>query len=218
MRKVDLPDDSVRGGILTTGTFLAVTSNPDRTSPVKRGLFILENVLGTPTGAPPPDVPSLDEGNQGRPGSVPKQSLRETLAIHRENPVCSSCHNRMDPLGLAFENFNAMGRYREAELGQGIDPAGTLVTGESFTNVQQLKDILARDRKQDFYRCITEKLMTYALGRAVEYEDVQTIDNIVAALNNDGGKASTLIQGVIKSDAFQRMQRLDDRFHTVATN
>ncbi len=134
-----LAQDSVRGGILTTGTFLAVTSNPDRTSPVKRGLFILENILGTPTGAPPPDVPALEEGNQGRPGSTPKLSLRESLAIHRENPTCSSCHNRMDPLGLAFENFNAMGRYRESELGHAIDASGTLVTGESFTSVNEFK-------------------------------------------------------------------------------
>jgi hypothetical protein len=204
-RKVDLPPESVRGGILTTGTFLAVTSNPDRTSPVKRGLYILENILGTPTGSPPPDIPALEESSERSGGKEP--TLRDTLAIHRENAACASCHNRMDPLGLAFENFNALGRFRDAELGQPIDATGVLVTGESFTSVNELKDILASSRRGDFYRCFTEKLLTYALGRAVEYQDAQTIDTIVEQLEQNGGKAGSLMSAVISSSPFQRMQR-----------
>lgn len=203
MRLLELPEDSVRGGVLTQGTMLVVTSNPDRTSPVKRGQFILENLLGTPIPAPPPDIPPLEEAaknaEEGR-----QLSLRESLAIHRENAVCSSCHNRMDPLGLALENFNALGRFREKELGQPIDPAGKLATGEAFASIRELKQILVRDRKQDFYRCLTEKLMTYALGREVGYHDIITIDKIVGELEASGGKSSALIYGIIQADAFQR--------------
>lgn len=208
MRRVELPSDSVRGGILTSGAFLAVTSNPDRTSPVKRGLFVLENILGMPSGAPPPDVPALDEGTAGRPFAQPKRSLRETLAQHRENPLCSSCHNRMDPLGFAFENFNAMARYRTEEVGQPIDPSGTLVTGESFKDVVELKNILADSRRKDFYRCVAEKMLTYALGRSVEYYDSHTIDCIVEKLEANRGSAMTLVREIIASNSFQRTEIL----------
>ena len=202
MRRVELPADSLRGGLLTQGTFLAVTSNPDRTSPVKRGLFILENLLGIPTGAPPPDIPPLEEESNGR--RTVTHTLRESLAIHRENAVCASCHNRMDPLGLAFENFNAIGRFRDNEFGQKIDAAGILATGESFQTIRDLKKTLVENRKDDIYYCSTEKLLTYALGRAVDYHDTITMDRIVADLKANGGNAKTLLLGVIKSDAFQR--------------
>ncbi len=202
MRLVKLDTSSPRGGVLTQGTTLVVTSNPDRTSPVKRGLFVLENLLGIPTPAPPPDVPSLEDSIQK--ASKRQLSLRESLAIHRENPVCSSCHNRMDPIGLALENFNALGRYREQEFGQSIDVAGKLVTGESFNNIRDLKRVLVSERRGDFYRCFTEKLMTYALGREVNYTDMPTIDSIVDRLEATGGKPSEAILGIIRSDAFQR--------------
>ena len=202
MRRVELPEDSVRGGVLTQGVFLIVTSNPDRTSPVKRGLFILDNLLGIPTAAPPPDIPTLEQAAAGDK-DAPK-SLRETLEIHRSHEACSSCHNRMDPLGLAFENFNALGRFREMELEQKISPEGTLVTGESFTDVRELKKILSQSRSQDFYRCVTEKLLTYALGRAVEVGDVETVDQIVDKLKTSDGSAITLLNEVIRSAPFQR--------------
>ncbi len=202
MRLVKLDASSPRGGVLTQGTTLVVTSNPDRTSPVKRGLFVLENLLGIPTPAPPPDVPSLEDSIQK--ASKRQLSLRESLAIHRENPVCSSCHNRMDPIGLALENFNALGRYREQEFGQSIDVAGQLVTGESFSNIRELKRVLVSERRSDFYRCFTEKLMTYALGREVHYTDMPTINSIVDRLEATGGKPSEAILGIIRSDAFQR--------------
>ena len=206
MQRIELPAGSIRGGVLTQGTILAVTSNPDRTSPVKRGLFVLENLLGTPTPAPPPDIPAL-QGVDAR--DEKKLSLRESLALHREDPKCASCHNRMDPLGLALENFNAMGIFREQEFGQPIESKGTLITGESFENVRELKKILVTSRKTDFYRCLTEKMLTYALGRSIEYGDITTVDDIVNRLESNDGQAGQLIDGIIKSAAFQRTTRME---------
>jgi len=202
MRRVDLPPDSPRGGVLTHGSVLIVTSNPTRTSPVKRGLFILDNILGTPTPPPPPDVPPLEESEKEVAGANP--TLRETLAIHREKPLCSSCHNRMDPLGLALENFNALGMWRDKERGKPIDAAGKLVTGETFTDVREVKRALATGHKRDFYRCLTEKLLTYALGRGLEYYDVESVDRIVEKLEKDNGRFSALLTGIVESAPFQR--------------
>ncbi len=206
MRLVKLPPDSPRGGVLTMGTVLAVTSNPTRTSPVKRGVFILDNILGTPPPPPPPNIPSLEASEKGANGE--ELSLREALALHREKTLCASCHNRMDPLGLAFENFNALGAFREKELGQPIpSSAGQLITGEKFADVRELKRLLVTSRRQDYYRCITEKVLTYALGRGPEPCDITTVDSIVDGLEQSGGKFSTLITGIIESPAFQKRQR-----------
>ncbi len=164
MQKVSLPKDSPRGGVLTHASFLLVTSNPTRTSPVKRGQFILDNILGTPTPPPPADVPLLEDAKKeikkdGQPTG------RELLAVHRSiKPLCYSCHARMDPLGLSLENFNAMGMWRDKERGQPIDATGELITGETFHDVRELKRILKEKHRLDFYRCLTEKLLTYALG------------------------------------------------------
>ena len=204
MRLVKLPADSARGGIITQGTVLAVTSNPTRTSPVKRGLFILENILGTPPPPPPPDVPDLEEAKKEFGGREPK--LSEMLAVHRSNKLCNSCHQRMDPLGLAMENFNALGAWRETDAGQPIEPAGRLITGEKFADVRELKRVLSRDRKLDVYRCLTEKLMTYALGRGLDYYDTHTLDDIVDRLNRADGRMSVLMMGVIESPAFQKQR------------
>jgi hypothetical protein len=205
MRLVTLPPESPRGGILTQGTVLAVTSNPTRTSPVKRGLFILDNVLGTPPPPPPPDIPPLEDAAKGIKDHTP--SLRETLALHREQPLCSSCHNRMDPLGLAMENFNAMGMWRDQERAQPIDATGKLITGEEFKSVREMKQILATRHREEFYRTLTEKLLTYALGRGLEYYDVGTVDPIVARLGQNGGKPSVLLMGIIESAPFQKTRR-----------
>jgi hypothetical protein len=202
MRLVKLPPDSPRGGVLTQGTVLAVTSNPDRTSPVKRGVFILDNILGSPPPPPPPDIPTLEQAETGVTGRPP--TLRESLKAHRAQPLCSSCHNRMDPLGLALENFNALGRWRDAERGQPIDSAGELITGEKFANVRELKRVLATERRLDFYRCLTEKMLMYALGRGLEYYDVQAVDEIVARLDKSNGRPSVLLTGIIDSAPFQR--------------
>ena len=200
LRRVELPRGSVRGGILTQGTFLAVTSNPNRTSPVKRGLFILENVLGSPVAAPPPNIPSLEDSDSKKDGK--KQTLRETLEIHRSNAVCSSCHNKMDPLGLAFENFNALGRWRERELSQPVDATGKLATGETFQNVAELKKILTESHRQEIYYCIAEKMLTFALGRGLDYRDDYALDEIVNKIEATGGKSRALLDGVVHSDQF----------------
>ncbi|MBI5769295.1 MAG: DUF1592 domain-containing protein [Verrucomicrobia bacterium] len=201
MRRVELPADSVRGGVLTMGSVLTVTSNPTRTSPVKRGKWILENILGAPPAPPPPDVPALEDA---KPKGDEKQlTQRELLAKHREDPKCASCHERMDPPGLAMEHFNAFGRQRTYELGQPIDAAGELATGEKFGGVRDLKQALLEKHRVEFYRTLTEKLLTYILGRGVEYYDVPTIDAIVAQVDKDGGRFSTLLFGVFESAPFQ---------------
>jgi hypothetical protein len=203
-KKVTLPANSLRGGILTDASILMVTSNPDRTSPVKRGLFVLENILGTPAPPPPANVPALEVAEKDFKDHDP--TLRESLALHREKPLCASCHQRMDPLGLAFENFNAMGTWRETERKQPIDASGTLITGEHFQNARDLKHILATKYHTDFYRCLTEKFLTYALGRGLEYYDVETVDQIVARLEKTNGAFSALLLGVVESAPFQKMR------------
>ncbi len=205
MRRVALPPGSPRGGVLTQGTVLAVTSNPDRTSPVKRGLFILDNILGTPPAPPPPNIPPLEDA--GKQFGKRKPTLRETLAVHRQAPMCMACHDRMDPLGLALENFNALGRWRDKDRGQPVDASGKLITGEPFKNCQDLKRILVKERHRDFYRCLSEKLLTYALGRGLDYYDVEATDALVERLESKGGKASELLIGVVESAAFQRTRR-----------
>ncbi|MBL9188951.1 MAG: DUF1592 domain-containing protein [Opitutaceae bacterium] len=202
MRKVALAPDSPRGGVLTQGTVLAVTSNPTRTSPVKRGVFILEAILGAPPPPPPPDIPALEEA--GGPGQLAKLNLRETLALHAKEPLCASCHLRMDPIGLALENFNAMGMWREADAGHAIEPAGKLITGERFADVRELKDVLVTKRARDFYYCLAEKLLTYALGRGLEHHDADTLDTLVARLEAAGGRPSALLQGIVESVPFQQ--------------
>jgi hypothetical protein len=202
MRLVQLPPGSPRGGIITDGSILAVTSNPTRTSPVKRGLFILDNILGTPPPPPPPNLPPLEEAASSVKDRTP--TLRETLALHRQEALCSSCHNRMDPLGLALENFNALGMWRDQERGQPIDATGKLLTGESFDNIKELKHILVTRHAEEFYRTLTEKLLTYALGRGLDYSDVATTDNIVEQLNQTHGRASVLLNAIIESAPFQK--------------
>lgn len=203
LRQVTLPPDSPRGGILTQGTILTVTSNPTRTSPVKRGLFILEAILGTPPAPPPPNIPSLEESAVG--GARPL-SLRETMARHAKEPLCHSCHSRMDPLGLALENFNAMGQWRESELGEPIKAEGKLLTGETFTNIRELKHILATQHQRNFYYNLSEKLLTYALGRGLEFYDVGALDRLVDTLEAGGGKPSAWLLALVNSVPFQQQR------------
>ena len=209
MRFVQLPPGSPRGGVLTQGNMLLVTSNPTRTSPVKRGLFILENILGTPTPPPPADVPELEAAAEEISDHEP--TIRELLARHREDSLCSSCHSRIDPLGLAFENFTALGTWRDEEAGQVIDPAGDLITGESFTGVQELKAVLADKHQSSFHRCLTEKLLTYALGRGLEYYDEYTVDQIVNRLEQHDGQFLALIEGIVESAPFQKRRRTEPK-------
>jgi mono/diheme cytochrome c family protein len=215
MRRVTLPADSPRGGVLTEGTVLVVTSNPTRTSPVKRGLFILDCILGTPPPPPPANIPPLEDAAKGLTNETP--TLRETLAAHRANVLCASCHNRMDPLGLAMENFNALGVWRGSEFKQPIDAAGTLLTGESFADFKQLKHILAQKHAEDFYRTLTEKMLTYAVGRGLDYYDVETVDQIVSRIEKSNGRASALLSGIIESAAFQKCRQPSSRPVKLAT-
>ncbi len=205
-RPVDLSQHPERGGILTQGTFLIVTSNPDRTSPVKRGLFVLDNLLGTPAPPAPPDVPELEDAADP---AIKNPTMREMMEIHRKNPDCRGCHARMDPLGLALENFNALGQFRLEEHGKRIDASGQLLTGEKFSNISVLKKILATERRQDFYRCLSEKLLTYAIGRGMEYYDATTIDILVNRMEKNGGNLRELIHGIVESAPFQK-RRGDD--------
>jgi hypothetical protein len=184
------------------GSVLTVTSNPTRTSPVKRGKWILENILGAPPAPPPPNVPALEDTLAKAELKAPTQ--RELLALHRADPKCASCHSRMDPLGLAMESFNAFGRVRGYESGQAIDPSGELATGEKFSGVRDLKQALLEKHRIEFYRTLTEKLMTYVLGRGVEYMDLPTVDAIAEELDRDNGRFSTLLLGVLESAQFQQ--------------
>jgi mono/diheme cytochrome c family protein len=202
MRRVSLPKGSPRGGVLAHGSTLVVTSNPSRTSPVKRGKFILDNILGTPPPPPPPDIPALEEAKKDFKDREP--TTREMMALHRSKAICSSCHSRMDPLGLALENFSALGMWRDKELDQPVDASGQLITGEPFREIRDLKKVLREKHRTDFYRCLTEKLLTYALGRGLDSSDVESVDRIVDRLEREGGHASALLMGVIESAPFQK--------------
>ncbi len=200
-RVVDLTEHPERGGVLGQGAFLMVTSNPTRTSAVKRGLFVLENFLGTPAPPAPPGVPALEDAATA---SNPNPTQREMMEIHRRKPECRSCHARMDPIGLGLENYNALGQFRRTEHGKPIDSSGKLVTGEKFSDVATLKAILADQRREDFYRCFSEKLLTFAIGRGMEIYDATTIDQLTARLIENKGNLRDLIQGVIESAPFQK--------------
>ena len=200
-RLVDLHEHPQRGGVLGQGTFLLVTSNPTRTSPVKRGLFVLDNILGTPAPPAPPDVPELEEISEHKGKSL---TMRQMMEVHREKPMCASCHKRMDPIGLGLENFNAIGQFRSKESGQPIDSSGVLITGEKFSDVAALKNVLADERRDDFYRCLSEKILTYAIGRGPEYFDAVTIDALVDQLNEGEGTLKELVVAIIKSAPFQK--------------
>ena len=199
-RRVAL-DDPVRGGLLGHGSILTVTSYANRTSPVNRGKWVLENILGTPPPPPPPNVPELETAEGGR-----ALSMREAMAQHRANPVCASCHRLMDPVGLSLENFDAIGRWRDrSETKQPIDASGELPDGSTFGGPAELKAVLLRHPDR-FVTTATEKLLTYALGRGVEYYDAPAIRAIVRDAAADDYRLSTLIRGIVRSAPF-RMRR-----------
>jgi hypothetical protein len=186
---------SQRGGLLTQASILTITSNPTRTSPVKRGKWILENILGTPPPPPPPDVPELKEGKE----AVLSGTLRQRMEQHRANTLCASCHARMDPIGFGFENFDGIGAWREKDGSFPIDPAGKLVSGETFQGPGDLKQILLNRKKEEFLRCLSDRLLTYSLGRGLEYYDRNAVDQI----QGEKQMFSSLILGVVKSAPFQ---------------
>lgn len=197
-RRVKLQGTS-RGGILSHASVLTVTSNPTRTSPVKRGRWVLEQILGTPPPPPPPDVPELAEAGEVAHG----KTLRERLEQHRADPACANCHAKMDPIGFALENYNAIGAFRWTDGELDIDTTAELPDGTVLQHgIIDLRQVII-DRKQQFLRCLTEKMLTYALGRGMEYYDRPTIDKIVAQLESEGYRSSVLITEIIKSDPFR---------------
>jgi hypothetical protein len=200
-RRVQLEADRPRRGLLGHGSVLAVTSYPDRSSPVILGKWILENLLGTPPPNPPPDVPGLVSTDGA--GSV--ISMRERLAVHRANPTCASCHALMDPLGFALENFDAVGRWRTlGDAGEAIDASAALPDGTRFDGIEGLKQALLSSDL--FLLTMTEKLMTYALGRGVEYYDMPAVREVVDQAAEDDYRLSAFIMGVVDSVPF-RMRR-----------
>ncbi|MEZ6134098.1 MAG: DUF1592 domain-containing protein [Pirellulaceae bacterium] len=196
---VELPEDSPRGGLLGMGAVLAVSSFPHRTSPVLRGKWIMETLLGTPPPPPPPNVPALDEGT---PDGL-ALSARERLAKHREDAACSSCHALMDPLGFGLENFGVLGDWRTAVDGTPVDAHGELPDGSQFNGPEELKQLLL-DRKQQFLRHFTSKMLGYALGRGLTSEDACVVEDIVRKLEQDEFRAQTLIVEIVTSTPFMR--------------
>jgi hypothetical protein len=196
-RRIALDEDSWRGGLLRQGSILTVTSYATRTSPVLRGKFILDNLLGVPPPPPLPDVPALKDNTVN--GSL---SVRQRLSEHRSNSTCAPCHNLMDPLGLSLEKFDAIGRRRTVESGTPIDASGALPDGRKFADVDGLEAALLR-RPELFVGTFAEKLQTYALGRGVEYYDAPSIRAIVRDARSQNFRISSIILGVVKSQPFQ---------------
>ena len=206
-RRVKLEPDSRRGGVLTQASVLTVTSNGTRTSPVKRGVWILENILNSPTPPPPPNVGDIQPGVPG----IDKATVRDRLEAHRQNKACASCHRKIDPLGFALENYNAIGQWREKEgfgyqgavreFDPNIDPKGALPDGRQFHGVQELQQLLLAD-KDRFVRCFVEKMVIYALGRGVDIHDQDEIDQIVDDMPRHGYSIRGLIKSIVKSKLF----------------
>ena len=197
-RRVTFDEDSTRGGLLRHGSILLATSYATRTSPVIRGKWVLDNVLGVPPPPPPPNVPELEDTKTGEHAS----SMRERLAAHRANPACASCHRLMDPVGFALENYDAVGRWRTTEADVPIDASGTLFDGTTFDGVTELQAALLQ-RPELFVTTVTEKLLTFATGRGVEYYDAPAVRAILREAQATDYRFSSLVLGVVNSMPFQ---------------
>jgi len=193
-----------RGGLLTQASVLAVTSNPTRTSPVKRGRWVLEQILGTPPPPPPPNVPQLEQQKEQLTGS-----LRQRMEQHRKNPACANCHAQMDAMGFAFENYDAIGAFRKKDGEFEIDSSATLPDGRMIQGANGLKEVLL-EKKDLFARSLSEKMLTYAIGRGPEYYDKRPVDAIVSGVAADNYKFSRMIIEIVRSDPF-RMRRGKDQ-------
>jgi hypothetical protein len=195
-----------RGGLLGHGSILTVTSYSNRTSPVIRGKWVLDNILGTPPPPPPPNVPALKErDNQGK-----VMSMRALMEQHRANPVCASCHKVMDPLGFALENFDGIGTWRTMDANAAIDASGALPDGTAFRGLAELRQVLLQKRREEFVLTVTDRLLTYALGRGLEYYDAPIVRSIMRNAAPGGYKLSSLLLGVAKSMPFQ-MNKTEER-------
>jgi hypothetical protein len=196
-RRVTITDDA-RKGLLGQASILAVTSHAERTSPVVRGKFVLENILGTPVPPPPPDVPQLKESAAGE---KPK-TMREQMAEHRANAACATCHKVMDPIGFALENFDAVGAWRTREAGGAIDASGELADGTPINGVVTLREAVVR-QPDLFASTLTEKLLTYGLGRGLDYYDMPVVRTIVRDAARSDYRFSTIVMGIVRSAPFQ---------------
>ncbi len=197
-RRVTLTD-SRRGGLITQASILTVTSNPTRTSPVKRGKWVLEQLFGTPPPPPPPGVTQLADDKKGPLVGT----LRQRMEQHRKDPMCASCHARMDPIGFGLENFDAVGRWRTKDGGLPVDASGTLPGGQSFNGPAQLKAIL-KSKKGLFVRCLSGKMLTYALGRGLEPADTCVVDTIAKTVEKNNYRFSALITAIVQSAPFRQ--------------
>ena len=193
-----------RAGLLTQGSILTLTSNPDRTSPVKRGKWVMEVILNQPPPPPPPNVPELAETAKAQPN----MTLRQQLELHRENATCASCHRTMDQLGFGIENFDAIGRWRDSESGQSLDTRGELPGGQTFQGPLELAAVL-RSKQCEFGECLAEKMLTYGLGRGLEFYDRCATAKIVSSLKERDFRFSVLVTEIVKSEPF-RMRRGED--------
>jgi len=203
-RKVSL-DDEYRKGLLGKGAILMLTANPNRTSPVLRGAWILERILASP---PPPPPPNVETDLAQKPGQAP-QTLRARLEQHRENPSCYTCHGVLDPLGFALENFNTVGQFQEYDLDtlSLIDASGVLPDGTRITSPGDLVTALVT-RSDEFVQSLTEHLMTYALGRLVEYQDMPAVRKIVRASEQDDYRFESIVFNIVSSDAFRMRESM----------
>jgi hypothetical protein len=198
-RRVTLPNPSERGGLLAHGSILATTSYPDRTSPVLRGKWLLDNIFGVTVPPPPPGVDTSFP--EVKPGAV-APTIRERLAQHRSNPTCSSCHAAIDPPGFALENFDAIGAWRTTdEAGRAVDARAAMMDGRTIDGVAGLRAMLLEEPER-FPRTVTEKLLSYALGRRLAYTDKPTVRRIVRDAAPSGYRWSSIILGIVKSPAF----------------
>jgi hypothetical protein len=196
-KRIELPEGSTRGGLLGMSAVLAVSSHPQRTSPVLRGKWLLASILGTPPPPPPPNVPPLAEGPTAN-----SQTVRERLAQHRANPVCATCHSRIDPLGFALENYDVLGRWRSEDAGKPIDANGELPDGTKFNGPEELKAVLLQ-KKDVFLANLTRKMLGYALGRGLTLEDSCTVDAIVAEVKQKDYSAQSLVDAIVLSTPFR---------------
>jgi hypothetical protein len=196
-RRVTIADEN-RRGLLGQGSVLAVTSYPNRTSPVLRGKYILENILGTPPPSPPANVPPLKE--TGEDGQA--LSLKALMEQHRSNPACATCHRVMDPLGFSLENFDATGRWRLREAAGVVDASGQLADGSPVDGPAALRKAILKHPEQ-FVRTMTEKMLTYALGRGLEYYDLPTVRSIARDAAAQNNRFSSIVLGIVRSTPFQ---------------
>src|SRR5205814_7247272 len=207
--RVTLPNHDPRRGLLAPGALVATNSYPDRTSPVLRGKFLLNNILGLPV---PPPLASVDTNLTDKPGAMPK-TIREKLAQHRTNPTCNDCHSLIDPLGFTLENFGVSGGWRTVdEAGRPVDATGETLAGGKIEGLRGLRALLLDDHEQ-FPRTVTEKLMAYALGRRVEYYDRPAVRKIVHDAAARNYSWSSLIIGIVKSPSFLMRPRNTPEFH-----